>query len=131
MLLGPGRWGTSTPSLGVPITFAEIENVASLCEIVAMRENLVPDVSMGTHFFSELVEMEMLYLALFPEKAGSILAERFFLDGPNHLAEALPEAQPYEHIIRYLAPEDAAPGATAHIYADPVKQQFLCYIESA
>ncbi|HOC68261.1 MAG TPA: PEP/pyruvate-binding domain-containing protein [Candidatus Hydrogenedentes bacterium] len=130
MLLGPGRWGTSTPSLGVPITFAEIENVASLCEIVAMREDLVPDVSMGTHFFSELVEMEMLYLALFPEKPDSLIAARFFLEGPNHLVEALPEAAPYAHVIRYLTPEDAAPGARAHIYADPIKQQFLCFIES-
>ena len=37
-----------------------------LCEIVAMREDLVPDVSLGTHFFNDLVEMDMLYLALFP-----------------------------------------------------------------
>ncbi|OQB34875.1 MAG: hypothetical protein BWY09_02528 [Candidatus Hydrogenedentes bacterium ADurb.Bin179] len=95
-----------------------------------MREDLVPDVSMGTHFFSELVEMEMLYLALFPEKPDSLIAAHFFLEGPNHIAEALPEAAPYAHVIRYLTPEDATPGARAHIYADPIKQQFLCYIES-
>ncbi len=130
MLLGPGRWGTSTPSLGVPVTFAEINRVSTLCEIVAMREDLVPDVSMGTHFFSELVEMEMLYLALFPDKADSMLSSRFFLDAPNHLAEVLPEAQPFESLIRYLDPEDVAPGAIAHICADPIKQQFLCYIQS-
>ena len=26
MILGPGRWGTSTPSLGIPVSFAEIEH---------------------------------------------------------------------------------------------------------
>jgi len=56
MLAGPGRWGTTMPLLGVPVSFAEIDTVSVLCEIVAMRENLVPDVSLGTHFFNDLVE---------------------------------------------------------------------------
>jgi len=42
MLAGPGRWGTTMPLLGVPVSFAEIDTVSVLCEIVAMRENLVP-----------------------------------------------------------------------------------------
>ena len=68
MLIGPGRWGTTTPSLGVPVSFAEIDTASVLCEIVAMRDDLVPDVSLGTHFFNDLVEMDILYLALFPDR---------------------------------------------------------------
>ena len=68
MLLGPGRWGTSDPFLGIPVAFAEINRAAVLCEIVAMHEHLVPDVSLGTHFLNELVETDMLYLALFPQR---------------------------------------------------------------
>ena len=30
LLMGPGRWGTSTPSLGVPVTFAELSNITAL-----------------------------------------------------------------------------------------------------
>ena len=63
LLLGPGRWGTSMPSLGVPVTFHEISNIAVLGEIVAMHDNLVPDVSLGTHLFNELVEADILYFA--------------------------------------------------------------------
>lgn len=129
MLLGPGRWGTSTPSLGIPVTFAEIETVSILCEIVAMREDLVPDVSMGTHFFSELVEMEMLYLTFFPDMADSVLAGDFFVHAPNHLTEVLPEAEPFADVIRYICIEDVAPGARVRLYADPMKQKTLCYIE--
>ena len=129
MLLGPGRWGTSTPSLGVPVTFSEIETVSILCEIVAMREDLVPDVSMGTHFFSELVEMEMLYLTFFPDTADSVLAGDFFVHAPNHLTEVLPEAEPFADVIRYICIEDVAPGARVRLYADPMKQKTLCYIE--
>ena len=76
MLIGPGRWGTTTPSLGVPVSFAEIDTVSVLCEIVAMRDDLVPDVSLGTHFFNDLVEMDILYLALFPGRQGQLLEPR-------------------------------------------------------
>jgi hypothetical protein len=100
MLLGPGRWGTTTPSLGVPVSFAEINNVSILCEIVAMRDNLVPDVSMGTHFFSELVEMDMLYLAVFPTRPHTITwatSER-----AKPVAGTVPDAAALEHIVRVI-----------------------------
>ena len=102
MLLGPGRWGTTTPSLGVPVSFAEINRVGVLCEIVAMREDLVPDVSLGTHFFSEMVEMDVLYLALFPNREDSVLRRDFFEGEPNRLAELLPEATRYEGVVRVM-----------------------------
>ncbi|MCM8790254.1 MAG: PEP/pyruvate-binding domain-containing protein [Candidatus Omnitrophica bacterium] len=51
MLLGPGRWGTTTPSLGVPVSFAEINNMAILGEIAFASENISPEISFGTHFF--------------------------------------------------------------------------------
>ena len=68
MMLGPGRWGTSTPSLGIPVSFAEIDTISVVCEIVAMRDDFVPDVSLGTHFFSDLIEFEILYMGLFPHR---------------------------------------------------------------
>ncbi len=129
MLLGPGRWGTTTPSLGVPVSFAEIETVSTLCEIVAMREDLVPDVSLGTHFFSELVEMDMLYLTLFPDKSDTLFAHRFFEDAPNHLVELAPKAALFAHVVRLLYIEDLEPNAKARLHADPMKQQTLCFIE--
>jgi len=63
LFVGPGRWGTAEPALGVPVSFAEISRVTALCEVIEMREGLVPDVSLGTHFFNDLVEMQVLYLA--------------------------------------------------------------------
>lgn len=102
MLLGPGRWGTSSPDLGIPVHFAEISRVSVLCEIVTMRENLIPDVSLGTHFLNELVEMNILYLALFPRQQANALNERFFLDAPNRLAELVPSAAAWGDSIRVV-----------------------------
>ena len=51
-----------------------------------MREDLVPDVSLGTHFFNDLVEWDMLYLALFPGKKGNDWNREFFENAPNRLS---------------------------------------------
>ncbi len=102
MLLGPGRWGTSSPELGVPVHFAEISRVSVLCEIVTMRENLIPDVSLGTHFLNELVEMNILYMALFPLQQHNYLNEPFFLRSPNRLLDLVPSAGDWEEVVRVV-----------------------------
>jgi len=111
MLLGPGRWGTSTPSLGVPVSFAEINTVSVLCEIDTLREGLVADLSLGTHFFGDLVEMDMLYIGFFSNKKGNVLNKGFFSQSKNHLPEVLPQASAWSQVI--------------HVIEAPDKQQFL------
>jgi len=124
MLLGPGRWGTESPDLGVPVHFAEINRVSILCEIVTMRENLVPDVSLGTHFLNELIEMNMLYLALFPRQRQNELDELFFLDSPNRLLDAVPRAGRWQDVVRVIDPRDVlAAGRVAVLLADAGKQE--------
>ena len=66
MLIGPGRWGTSSPELGVPVRFADIARVAVLVEVAEMSGDMVPDLSYGSHFFQDLVETGIAYVALFP-----------------------------------------------------------------
>jgi hypothetical protein len=128
MLLGPGRWGTTTPSLGVPVSFAEINKVSVICEIVAMREDLVPDVSLGTHFFSELVEMDMLYVAMFPGHEGNMLNMEMLESAPNRLGELLPNASPFSHLVRVVEAADLT-GKPVRLNANTLKQRLLCYLE--
>jgi pyruvate, water dikinase len=68
MLIAPGRIGTTTPSMGVPVNFAEIANLAVLCELEFATANLIPELSYGSHFFQDLVESDIFYVALFPKK---------------------------------------------------------------
>jgi hypothetical protein len=129
ILLGPGRWGTTTPSLGIPVSFAEINTVSMLCEIVAMRDDLVPDVSLGTHFFSDIVEMDMLYLALFPQREGSILNESFLDPLPNRLIDVAPRASLYADIIKIVDAADMSHGKLLRLNANSLKQKVICYLE--
>lgn len=129
MLLGPGRWGTTMPSLGVPVTFAEINTVSILCEIVAMREDLTPEVSLGTHFFSELVEMDILYLAIFPFRKETFLSD-FFERAPNKLTQLLPRAEKWMDVIRVIDPADLVPPRRLQLCANAIKQKVVAYFET-
>jgi len=54
LLLGPGRWGSTHPDLGIPVTYADIYNTRALIELSA--DATAPDPSYGTHFFQDLLE---------------------------------------------------------------------------
>jgi len=127
MLLGPGRWGTSTPSLGVPVSWKAISPVSVLCEIVAMHEDLVPDVSLGTHFFNGLIELEILYAAVFPRGSDSLNFD-YFERAPNRLAALLPEASHWSKVLHVIDPAEAPGAPRLHLCADPMQQSFLCYL---
>jgi pyruvate, water dikinase len=129
MLVGPGRWGTSMPSLGVPVSFAEINLAAALCEIVQMREGLAPDVSLGTHFFNDLVEMDMLYWAIFPDKAEYVLNDRFLREAKNRLTELLPDAGAWSEAIRVVDATDLPGRSSLYLNVDAMKQKAVCYVD--
>lgn len=71
LLAGPGRWGTSSPELGVPAGFADLSRASVLVEIADMGNGMMPDLSFGSHFFQDLVESGIAYVALFPGERGS------------------------------------------------------------
>jgi len=128
LLLGPGRWGTTTPTLGVPVTFAEIDKVSILCEIVAMRDDLVPDVSLGTHFFNDLVEMDILYMALFPTRKDNHLNEAFLGSAPDRLPELLPVKADWARAVRVIDLRDVPVPGGATLSADSLSQRALCWV---
>lgn len=65
MLLSPGRIGTSSPELGVPVVFGEISNFSEVCEISDSRAGYMPELSYGSHMFQDLVEAQIRYHAIF------------------------------------------------------------------
>ncbi len=125
MLLGPGRWGTSTPSLGVPVTFTEINTVSMLCEIDSMGEGIIPDLSLGTHFFNELVEMDMLYIGFSNAKKENILNQKFLDSATNLFSNLLPNETEWSKIIRVFEPSQ---GKRMILTADHLKQKAVVYL---
>ncbi len=129
VLMGPGRWGTSTPSLGVPVSYSEVSAATALCEIAAMHEGLIPDVSLGTHFFNEIVEQDILYFAIFPERDGNDLNREVLDAWPSSLLELVPDAGGLDEVVRVLDADQLPADRRVRLYANPIEQIVLCYLD--
>jgi hypothetical protein len=64
VLIGPGRWGSSDPWLGIPVTWSQISAAKVIIE--SGLHNFRVDPSQGTHFFQNLTSFKVGYLTLNP-----------------------------------------------------------------
>lgn len=119
MLIGPGRWGTSTPSLGVPVSFAEINNTAVLVETASQKEGYMPQLSYGTHFFQDLVETRIFYIALFPGKEKTVFNPGLFEQFNNILPGILPEYSRLQHVVKIFRPAELKRSLWLHANLQP------------
>ena len=123
MLMGPGRWGSTMPELGIPVSFGDIKNVSVLCELAVMHEGLVPDISLGTHFFNDLVEMGILYIALFPDRKDYVLNRESLDNSNNSLLKIMPDAAGWEDTIMVIDKDSTQEKSRLFLHADTLKQE--------
>lgn len=64
ILIGPGRWGSSDPWLGIPVKWPQISAARLIIE--AGLENYRIDPSQGTHFFQNLTSFRVGYFTINP-----------------------------------------------------------------
>ncbi len=64
VLIGYGRWGTSIPSLGIPVRWSDISEVKTLVECVLPDFRIDP--SQGTHFFQNLTSFNVGFVHVDP-----------------------------------------------------------------
>ena len=61
-LIGPGRWGSSIPSLGVPVAWTDISGAKMVVEYGIDGFRIDP--SQGTHFFQNITSLGVGYLSV-------------------------------------------------------------------
>jgi hypothetical protein len=75
LLIGPGRWGSSNPWLGIPVTWSDISAARIIVETAVDHEVDAggqkaqispPDPSCGSHFFHNLTASGTAYLTIHP-----------------------------------------------------------------
>jgi len=125
ILFGPGRWGTTTPAMGVPVTFSEINNVAAIAEIAYQEGSLIPELSFGTHFFQDLVEMNIFYMAIYPENATVIFNTKWMQDMPNLLETIAPEDRKYADVVRIYHVQEK----NLRFISDVAAQEMICFFK--
>lgn len=78
VLIGPGRWGSSDPALGIPVKWPHISGAKVIVESSLPGFRVEP--SQGTHFFQNLTSLGVSYLTIDPP-AGDGFYDIAFLDG--------------------------------------------------
>ncbi len=79
LLMVPGRIGTSSPELGIPVKFSGISHFCAIVEMDEEGSPYAPELSFGSHMFQDLVEAEIFYTALFHvTKEEEERRQRFF-----------------------------------------------------
>jgi hypothetical protein len=64
VLVGPGRWGSSDPWLGIPVKWSQISAARIIVESGLERFRIDP--SQGTHFFQNLTSFRVGYMTINP-----------------------------------------------------------------
>ena len=62
LLIGPGRWGTADPWLGIPVNWKQISHARVMVEIGI--DELNPEPSFGSHFFQNVTSLRIGYFTL-------------------------------------------------------------------
>lgn len=123
MLIVPGRCGTTTPSLGVPVRFSEINAYRCICELEYATSGMVPELSFGSHFFQDLVESRIFYGSLMQQGPGEFNPILLTLC-ENALLTILPEAEPYRDMIHVAEFEPPL-----WLVSSPKEQQAVCWLK--
>ena len=78
IFVSPGRVGSSNPELGVPVKYNELTNCVCIVELGIPRLGFMPELSYGTHFFSDLAVDDVLYMPVFEGESNNSIDEEWF-----------------------------------------------------
>ncbi|GHT06359.1 phosphoenolpyruvate synthase [Bacteroidia bacterium] len=96
VLIAPGRWGSSDPSLGIPVKWSQISNARLIVE--SGLENYRIEPSQGTHFFQNLTSFGVGYFTINP-----FLDDGFFDEAYLNAQPAVSETAFLRH-VRFTQP---------------------------
>lgn len=85
ILIGPGRWGTSDPFIGIPVNWTQISSAKVIVE--TSLANFPLDASLGSHFFHNVTSMNMGYFSI-QHNSLSEFIDWNFLEGQEILYES-------------------------------------------
>jgi hypothetical protein len=129
MLLGPGRWGSTHPELGIPVTYADIYNTRALVELSA--DVTAPEPSYGTHFFHDLLEARIYPLAVALQDPATHFGAEFFSSADNALSSLLPDDASWAGIIQVIDLEHTSAARRASLALDGERGTAVLYLPAA
>lgn len=123
ILIVPGRIGTSSPELGIPVVFADISHFSAILEEAYSEVGYMPELSFGSHMFQDLVEAEIYYGALFENEKKLEFNKEMIFDYPNILNNINPNLNDDIYDMVQVIDFDKD---KAELYHDMNKDETLC-----
>jgi hypothetical protein len=80
LLIGPGRWGSADPWLGIPVTWEQISSAHAIVE--TCLHDFVVTPSQGTHFLQNLTSFRVGYFTVNPEVGAGFVRWPWLMDQP-------------------------------------------------
>ncbi len=128
--VGPGRWGTSTPDLGVHVAYSDIYNTRALVELSGREIGTSPEPSFGTHFFQDLMEAHIYPLAIYTDDPDVVFNREFFYSTPNRLAEWCQNVdETLSNTLRLVDVQDFRPNFLLDIIMDDEEGRAVGYLK--
>jgi hypothetical protein len=128
ILVGPGRWGTSNPDLGIHIGYGDVHHTRALVELAGQGIGPAPEASFGTHFFQDLVESNIYPLAIYLDDDGAVFNREFFYETPNRLKDFLVDETIYTDCIRLIKVADYRPDHHLELVMDDEKGISMAFL---
>ena len=97
VLVGPGRWGSEDPWLGIPVKWPHISNARVIVE--SSLENYRIDPSQGTHFFQNLTSFGVGYFTINPSISDGWFDENYLNSLPAEIETAYLRLVHFDHPI--------------------------------
>jgi hypothetical protein len=127
--VGPGRWGTSNPDLGVHVDYADIFNSKALVELSGQGIGPAPEPSLGTHFFQDLLEGQIFPLATYIGEDN--FNRDFFYKTPNRLAEWIDVEPALFDRLRLIKVGDFKANHHLELVMNGEEERALAYLEES
>lgn len=112
VLIGPGRWGTRDPWIGIPVKWHQISNAKVIVE--TSLDDFPLDASSGSHFFHNVTTMNVGYFTVQPELSSSFVLYDMLKD------QELIQRGKYFHHIRFKKP--------FHVKMDGKKRLYIIHV---
>jgi hypothetical protein len=128
--IGPGRWGTSTPDLGVHVAYPDIYNTRALIELSGQEVGTSPEPSFGTHFFQDMMEARIFPLAINLDDRDVVFYREFFYSTQNRLSDWCPtNDEILLNTLRLVDVHDFAPNRHMSIVMDDNEGRAVGFLE--
>jgi hypothetical protein len=128
ILLGPGRWGSDNPDLGIPVTYGDIYNAQALIEISADQSS--PQPSYGTHFFQDLVEANIYILAIDLDDPECGFNQDYFERAPNSLSERMPDSVEWDSVLKLIDVPQTSDGRELALVMDGDRSRAVAFFNA-